>query len=118
MQPIFDAVGGQVTDIMGRMNLDTFISFIAHCDGLVANSTGPLHIAAALGKDALGIYPPMRPIHPGRWAPLGPGARVFVLNKSCSDCKGNAHPCHCITAIQPSLLKKSIDEASRVAMHA
>ncbi|HEY4151654.1 MAG TPA: glycosyltransferase family 9 protein [Chitinophagaceae bacterium] len=116
VQPIFDAVGDQVTDMMGRMDLDEFISFIAHCDGLVANSTGPLHIAGALGKDALGIYPPMRPIHPGRWAPLGPRAQVFVLNKPCSDCKENTHPCHCITDISPFLLKEALDKTVKPTM--
>lgn len=112
IQPIFDAVSDEVTDITGRMNLDQFIAFITHCDGLVANSTGPLHIAAALGKDALGIYPPMRPIHPGRWAPLGKKAQVFVLDKNCTDCKGNKQPCHCITEVSPLWLKAALDKAA------
>src|SRR5580704_4232713 len=43
-------VDGTVTDLTGKMNLSQFISFIDHCDGLVANSTGPLHIGAALNK--------------------------------------------------------------------
>lgn len=112
VQPIFTAAGNKVTDITGLMNLDQFIAFIAHCDGLVANSTGPLHIAAALGKDAMGIYPPMRPIHPGRWAPLGPKAQVFVLDKNCTDCKGNRQPCHCITEVQPAWIKAALDKAA------
>ena len=69
---------GSVTNITGQMDLASFISFINRADGLVAASTGPLHIAAALGKHAVGIYPPTRPIHPGRWAPLGTHAKVFV----------------------------------------
>jgi ADP-heptose:LPS heptosyltransferase len=113
IQPVFDAVGDMVTDITGRMDLDQFIAFIAQCNGLVANSTGPLHIAAALGKDALGIYPPMRPIHPGRWAPLGPKAQVFVLEKDCIDCKGNKQ--HCITEVNPLWLKAALDKAAGVS---
>lgn len=116
VQPLFDAVGGQVTDIMGRMPLDEFISFIAHADGLVANSTGPLHIAGALGKAAFGIYPPMRPIHPGRWAPLGPRAQVFVMNKSCSDCKSKPSACHCMMEVQPQLLKEALDKTAKKTM--
>ena len=92
------------------MNLDEFISFIAHADGLIANSTGPLHIAAALGKMALGIYPPIRPMHPGRWAPLGPKAAFFVLNKSCQECKSNPALCHCIREIPPQLIKDAMDK--------
>ncbi|MEI8279860.1 MAG: glycosyltransferase family 9 protein [Bacteroidota bacterium] len=111
IQPIFDAVGDKVTDICGLMTLSEFISFIHHCDGLVANSTGPLHIAAALGKDAIGIYPPMRPIHPGRWAPLGPKAQVFVQHKECNDCKGNDQACKCIMDMPPKLIYRALEEA-------
>lgn len=131
LQPLFDALaayqpGGNldhnagksaniasVTDITGQMKLEEFISFINQCDGLVANSTGPLHIAAALGKDALGIYPPMRPIHPGRWAPLGPGAKAFALDKNCTDCKGNKAPCACILNVSPVLIKEALDKSNK-----
>jgi ADP-heptose:LPS heptosyltransferase len=102
LDPLFAAVGDDVTDITGLMNLNEFISFINECDGLVANSTGPLHIAAALGKDALGIYPPIRPMHPGRWAPLGTKAKAFVLDKNCEDCRKNSSGCNCIAQVSPS----------------
>jgi len=110
LQPLFDAVGNDVTDITGQMNLAEFISFIAHADGLLANSTGPLHIAAALGKDAFGIYPPMRPIHPGRWAPIGDNAKVFVLDKFCTDCKKAPALCHCIKEINPVVITAMLDQ--------
>ncbi|XZF13949.1 glycosyltransferase family 9 protein [Chitinophagaceae bacterium MMS25-I14] len=110
LDPLFDAVAGKVTDITGKMSLPQFISFINTCDGLLANSTGPLHIAAALGKDAYGIYPPMRPIHPGRWAPLGPHTEVFVLEKECNDCRKAPSACHCIKEINPLLIKAVLDK--------
>jgi ADP-heptose:LPS heptosyltransferase len=110
LQPLFDAVGNRVNDITGIMNLDQFISFINHCDGLVANSTGPLHIAAAVGKDALGIYPPIRPMHPGRWAPLGPNAKIFVLNKFCEDCRKRDTPCICIASVKPEWIVSSLKQ--------
>jgi heptosyltransferase III len=115
LQPLFDEVGDSVTDIMGQMNLDEFISFIGGCDGLVANSTGPLHIAAALGRDAMGIYPSMRPIHPGRWAPLGPGVRVFVLDKDCSACRNIRVPCQCIMDVNPLLISEALEKASALS---
>jgi heptosyltransferase III len=108
--PVFEAVGDKVTDITGMMNLSQFIAFINVCDGLVANSTGPLHIAAALGKDAYGIYPPMRPIHPGRWAPLGDHVSVFVLDKDCEDCRKAPESCHCIRAIKALEIKAAIEQ--------
>lgn len=112
LQPVFEAAAEKVTDITGLMNLNEFMSFIAACDGLVASGTGPIHLAAALGKNAFGIYPPIKPIHPGRWAPLGSKAQAFVLDKACSDCKGNKVTCHCIYEVNPFWLKDAIDKAA------
>ena len=92
--------GSDVTDITGMMPLAQFIAFINKADGLVAASTGPLHIAAALGKVAVGLYAPMRPIHPGRWAPLGPRAGYLVLDKQCRLCRHDSR-CACIESINP-----------------
>ena len=76
----------RVTDITGQMTLRQFIAFISCCDALVAASTGPLHIAAALGKQAIGLFSSRRPIHPGRWKPLGPKAHAIVYDPQCSHC--------------------------------
>ncbi|HSU49209.1 MAG TPA: glycosyltransferase family 9 protein [Segetibacter sp.] len=111
LEAIFQNVGSNVTDITGLMSLSEFMSFIAASDGLIASGTGPIHLAAALGINAFGIYPPIKPIHPGRWAPLGPKARAFVVNRSCNDCKGNKNPCHCIAEVEPEWLKKALDQA-------
>jgi len=91
----------KVTDLTGKLSLSELISFIASCDGVVAASTGPLHIAAALGKFALGLYAPMKPIYPKRWAPLGKNAGYLVFDKEgCTDCKRSAD-CACIRNIKP-----------------
>lgn len=63
-----------VTDAIGRLDLRQLIALIAASDALVAASTGPLHIAAACGIRTIGLYAQQRPIHPGRWAPIGKDA--------------------------------------------
>lgn len=70
-----------VHDLTGAMSLEELILFISKCDALVAASTGPLHIAAALGIRAVGLYTPQRPMHPGRWAPLGIKAEVITAER-------------------------------------
>ncbi|MFT5183797.1 MAG: heptosyltransferase-3 [Flavobacteriales bacterium] len=60
-----------VANQMGKMSLEELIAFINTADAMVAASTGPLHIAAALGVRTIGLYTPQRPMHPGRWAPIG-----------------------------------------------
>ncbi|HQQ93679.1 MAG TPA: glycosyltransferase family 9 protein [Bacteroidia bacterium] len=97
-----------ITNLCGKMHLKEFIAFINACDAMVAASTGPLHIAAALGKKAIGLYAPMRPIHPGRWKPLGPKAIALALDKKCEDCK-TSKDCHCIREIRPEEVLTSLE---------
>jgi len=91
-------------DLTGRLSLGELMSFLSRADGIVAASTGPLHLAAAVGINALGIYPPIRPMHPGRWAPIGPKTKVFVKERECEDCRQSGN-CHCMREIGASLLK-------------
>lgn len=86
-------------DITGKLSLQEFISFINLCDVLVAASTGPLHIASALGKKAIGLFSPMRPIHPGRWAPVGKDAHALVFDSNCEQCRAQKN-CDCIQKIE------------------
>lgn len=102
-----------VVDITGMMNLTEFISFINVCDGLVAASTGPLHIAAALGKHAYGLFAPIHPVHPGRWAPLGERAEYIMIKNLCNDCKNAPQACKCIRQINPEVVSKRIQEWSK-----
>ncbi|RSK51166.1 glycosyltransferase family 9 protein [Hymenobacter rigui] len=89
-------------DLTGQLELPEFLAFIAAADGLVAGSTGPLHLAAALGRYALGLYPPIRPMHPGRWAPLGSHADYLVFDKpDCQECRVQPAACTCIKALEP-----------------
>jgi ADP-heptose:LPS heptosyltransferase len=91
----------RITDLTGSLNLSELLSFISKVDGLVAASTGPLHIAAATGIRAIGIFAPMRPIHPQRWMPIGKKADFLVLKKVCNDCK-HGGACKCILSITPN----------------
>ncbi len=94
-----------VNDITGRFSLKDFIAFISKADCLVAASTGPLHIAAATGITAIGLFPNIRPMHPGRWQPIGKHAVSLCTGSSCTDCKKNPAGCHCINEITPEMLK-------------
>jgi ADP-heptose:LPS heptosyltransferase len=65
---------------------------------LVACSTGPLHIAAFIGIRAVGLFSPRKPIHPGRWQPLGKNVSVLLNNPACPECKKKKN-CMCIQQI-------------------
>jgi heptosyltransferase III len=93
-----------VKDLMGQLSLGELIALINAADGLVAVSTGPLHIAAALGKPTLGLYAPLRSKHAGRWGPIGPGARVFQLPEPCAACP-DPQDCKCMRMIAPAEIR-------------
>lgn len=70
--------------------LPRLAAFISQLDCFVAPSTGPLHIASAVGTPAVGIYCPIRVCLPQRWGPIG--ARDTALTPpdvpACERCIG------------------------------
>ena len=57
--------------IAGRFPLRDFLGVLTAGDLLIGPSTGPLHIAAALGLAVVGLYPPIPTQSIARWGPLG-----------------------------------------------
>ncbi len=104
----FKNISKNILDAGGKLSLDQYIALISKCDALIAASTGPLHIAAATGIHAFGIYPPIRPMHPGRWAPIGKHVHIFSQNKDCVNCRKTTE-CQCMKDILPENLKISIE---------
>ncbi|NOQ75542.1 MAG: glycosyl transferase family 9 [Crocinitomix sp.] len=66
-----------IFDLSGQMTLEELIAFIAASDILVAASTGPLHIAGITNIHTVGLFSAKKPIHSGRWKPLGNNVLVF-----------------------------------------
>lgn len=113
MPELLGQLPASAVDLTGKLSLEEFIAFIQSCDGIVACSTGPLHIGAASGIHAIGLYPPMRPLHPGRWKPIGPNTKVFCLPDECNDCRrGGA--CPCIEQISPSDIAAYLSELTKI----
>ena len=99
----------EVINLCGLFSLREFIAFIAMADVLVAASTGPLHIASALGIKAIGLYSSRRPIFPRRWAPLGEKAHALVRDPDCRQCQKGSD-CECIRQISADRVKQFIDQ--------
>jgi heptosyltransferase II len=83
-QIVADA-GPLARDLTGS-DLRSAILALAVADTAVSNDSGLLHVAAALGTPAVGIFGPTSPWH---WAPLNPIAAV-VQAPTELDCR----PCH------------------------
>jgi lipopolysaccharide heptosyltransferase I len=47
---------GPVLDLMGQTSLPQLAALLARADGMLANDTGPMHLAAALGRPVVAPY--------------------------------------------------------------
>jgi len=57
------------TDLVGKFDLNELAVLLKSADLFVSNSTGPLHLAVAMGTSVLGFYPNSPGLGPGRWGP-------------------------------------------------
>ena len=67
----------------GRHTIPELFGVLEQCDLLVAVDTGPVHMAAALGRPCLVLFGPTRPEWTG---PYGPGHRVLTRRLPCQPC--------------------------------
>jgi ADP-heptose:LPS heptosyltransferase len=106
-----------VCDLCGALSLAELTCFIQGADGLVASGTGPLHLSAALGQNTLGLFPPTRPMHPGRWAPVGPRASFLASPVPCEGCSERQGPsCPCMEWISPQAVTDRVLEWHNAAV--
>lgn len=107
------ALPAHAHDLTGRLGLAELIAVLAAADGAVAASTGPLHLAALLGTRALGLFSSRRPMHPGRWGPIGPRAEVLAATAPCPACAAARGPapagCTCLDAVAPAAVRARVE---------
>ena len=66
---------------VGLLNLEELLALLAHVHMVVASSTGPLHVASAVGTRVVGIYRSVAPFWPERWGPVGSGHAVCATSQ-------------------------------------
>ena len=79
-------VNKSTINLAGKYNLGELIALINQCDMMIANSTGPIHIAAALGKNVIGFYPKFTAASAKRWGPYTNKKNIFSPEIDCSEC--------------------------------
>jgi heptosyltransferase-2 len=107
LEPIAEAAGGLPILLPGLAGL---AACLAVSGAVVANDSGPLHIAAALGARCVGIYGPVDP----KWsAPLSERCRVLYSSESCSPCFKPVCPLghhNCMAHISPEAVLGALEE--------
>ncbi len=91
----------EVNKITGATDLRTLASVLSLASVVVANSTGPLHLAVAVGTKVVGLYPSKEIMSPVRWGPLGRGHQV--IQPEVADCTCPAKECRCMETIPVDL---------------
>ncbi len=79
-------VSKTVINAAGEFDLNGLIALINYAEVFAANSTGPIHIAAALGKFVIGFYPKIVACSPERWGPYTEKSFIFMPDLDCKNC--------------------------------
>lgn len=81
------AAGG--LSVAGRTDFGALVGVLAGAELFVSGNTGPMHLAAALGRPVLALFSPLKSGSPKRWCPVGGPARVLTPpGYSCEKCPG------------------------------
>jgi len=77
------AVGEPSFQLQGKTSLGELLGVLSELSLLLANDSGPMHVAAALGTPTLAVF---GPTDPRETAPLGPRAKIVREPVDCSPC--------------------------------
>lgn len=81
-----------ILDLMGQISLRELMAVIGASDIVVSGSTGPAHLAAALGVGTVSLFDPRRNQSSTRWKPLGRGFVLLPEVPTCEKCIYEACP--------------------------
>ena len=105
-----------MTDLCGELDLVHLAALISEASLLVSNSTGPLHLADALGKNVIGLYSPFLFSSPARWGPYRQPENVFLPpRETCTKCtQDRCESYNCMASILPqTVLERALELLSR-----
>lgn len=91
----------KVINLAGKLSLMQLAALIDLAHVFVSNSTGPIHIAAALNKNIVGFYPKIASMSPKRWGPYSNNAKIFQPNIDCNNCtRKQCEELNCMSSIE------------------
>jgi lipopolysaccharide heptosyltransferase II len=92
-------------NLCGQTSLPEMVEWLRLCNLMVTNDTGPMHVAAALGKPLVALF---GPTEPRRTGPYGHLEDVLRIDLPCSPClKARCHyekPNECLKALSPGMV--------------
>ena len=96
-------------NLAGQTNLPEMVECLRLCELLVTNDSGPMHVAAALGRPVVGLF---GPTEPRRTGPYGQVERALQLRLPCVPClRGRCRhvpPLECLAALTPDRVRQAV----------
>ena len=107
---IAGAGGGACVDLTGRTTLPELVEWVRLSDLMVTNDTGPMHVAAALGKPVVSMFGPTNPRQTG---PYGQVEEALRISLPCAPCLKStcsyAKPMECLRALLPATVLETTE---------
>ena len=98
-------------DLTGQVSLPELVEWIRLSALLVTNDTGPMHIAAALGKPVVALFGPTDPCRTGPYRQL---EHVLQLDLPCVPCLkprcAYVRPLECLRALPPAVVGAAVQK--------
>lgn len=98
-----------IRNLAGKTSITDVIDLISHCNLVVSNDSGLMHIAAATGRSLIALFGSTSPAFT---PPLSTKARVVSENLSCSPCFKRICPLghkNCLNGLLPDRLIPLLD---------
>lgn len=83
---------GRQVNLLGRTSVEELVAVLGGAEAVIGGDTGPLHVAAALGRPVIGMYGPTDPDNTG---PRGARSQVLRAGLPCSPCYDLRSPAEC-----------------------
>jgi len=97
-------------NLAGKFNLSELAGLISCGNIFISNSTGPIHIAAALGVFTVGFYPKILACSQERWGPYTSKKVVFSPEIECEDCtREQCERLDCMNSINYEVVIKEVE---------
>jgi ADP-heptose:LPS heptosyltransferase len=90
-----ESSGRNLKTTFGELSLRELVAVISQMSLFVSSSTGPMHIASAVGTPTVSMFCPLTACSPKLWGPIGNVSKVILPpdNFCQAKCPGDPHVC-------------------------
>jgi heptosyltransferase-2 len=101
-------IAEKTANLAGKTTIREMASVLKHCRFFLGNDSGPMHVAAAAGVTAIGLFGPGEY---ARFRPWGPAHAVIHLGLTCNPCSQSClfGEARCIRGISVEQVKDVLD---------